>query len=81
MPSIFVMMPDYVMKPNEVIYWAKTIDLKVGKLLNVTYLDEYPENPIKFTVVFKGHNGGTKILEFFVIPTQVQQINKTEYLE
>lgn len=72
-PSVFAVMPDHVIEAKEVIYRAKTIDLKVGKIFSVTYLYEYPENPIKFTVVFKGHEGSDKVLGFFVNTEQKNQ--------
>lgn len=73
LPEIFEMMPDHVIEPKEVVYRAKTVDLKVGKIFSVTYYYDYPEKPIRFTVVFKGHDGGAKILGLFVAPDQVNE--------
>ena len=78
LPEIFEMMPDHVIEPKEVVYRAKTVDLKVGKIFSVTYYYDYPEKPIRFTVVFKGHDGGAKILGLFVTSDQIKPVNESK---
>ncbi|MDM1755968.1 MULTISPECIES: hypothetical protein [Acinetobacter] len=78
LPEIFEIMPDHVIEPKEVVYRAKTVDLKVGKIFSVTYYYDYPDKPIRFTVIFKGHEGGAKVLGLFVTPDQIQQVTETE---
>ena len=55
-----------LVKPS-IVGIKKTINTEVGKVLEVVYSYQYGKGDIYLTVIFKGHEGGTNILGFWLI--------------
>ena len=44
----------------------KSISTEYGKVLEVSYLYKYSESDVQMTVLFKGHDGGTSVVGFWI---------------
>ena len=64
--TVFDALPDYVADNPELVLTAKSIETTYGKVTKIGYKYIYPNQTIIFSVVFDGHDGGDKIVGFWV---------------
>lgn len=61
-----LMLYGYVADNPELVLTAKSIETTYGKVTKIGYKYIYPNQTIIFSVVFDGHDGGDKIVGFWV---------------
>ena len=67
---VFDALPDYVAENPEIVLTGKSIETTYGKVTKIGYKYVYPNQTILFSVVFEGHDGGDKIVGFWVQDAQ-----------
>ena len=67
---VFDALPDYVADNPEIVLTVKSIETTYGKVTKIGYKYVYPNQAILFSVVFEGHDGGDKIVGFWVQDAQ-----------
>lgn len=55
----------------------KSISTQYGKVLEVIYSYRYPDGDVRMRVIFKGHDGGTSVIGFW-IENKVKPINSDD---
>ena len=71
--SVFDYLPDHVAENPEIVATTKAIEVPYGKITKIGYKYVYPDQTIIFSVVYSGHEGGDKIVGFWVQEMNVQQ--------
>ncbi len=66
--AVFEILPNYEAENPSIVMTTKAIELPLGKVTKIGYKYDYPNQPILFSVVYKGHEGGDEIVGFWVQP-------------
>lgn len=65
--STFEVLPNYVAENPEIVQVIKAIEMPIGKpITKIGYKYNYPDQSYVFSVVYRGHDGGTEIVGLWV---------------
>lgn len=66
MEQLYTLIPTEPATRMEIQTTSKSMTTSDGKTTSVSYLYDYPKMSLLFRVVFEGHDGGSKIVGFFI---------------